>query len=106
MKKYDKLVRDNIPKIIKKSNKTPITRKATDEEFIEKLKEKVLEEANELMKATNQGHELEEIIDIMEAINAYFKHKDIKAKDIERARKLKIRHNGAFKKRVILERVE
>lgn len=42
---YNELVRDLIPDIIKKSGKTPTTHTGSNEEYEEKLREKLLEEA-------------------------------------------------------------
>jgi hypothetical protein len=53
MKKYDKLVRDGIPTIIEEAGKRAIWRELSDEEFREALKAKVLEEAGELLEASD-----------------------------------------------------
>lgn len=39
--KYNKLVRDRIPDIIKEDHKTPTTHTATDEEYLKVLLEKL-----------------------------------------------------------------
>ena len=39
---YNKLVRDNIPNIIKNNGETPITRILTNEEYKQKLEKKVI----------------------------------------------------------------
>ncbi len=104
--KKDRLVRDKTPKLIKKKGMKPVTRTATKDELISALKEKILAEASELRKATTQDQELEEIIDIMEAINTYMKQREISVQNVERMRKYKLRKHGGFSKAVILEGVE
>ena len=84
----------------------PIIRIADDEEYVYALKHKILEEANELTKAKSENNELEEIIDIMEAVNAYITHKKVSIESADKMRKFKLRKRGGFSKRIILEGVE
>lgn len=73
--RYDKLVRDKIPEKIIKNWDTPIFHIAWDEEYYEKLKEKVIEELNEVAEAAS--HEIiQELADLKEvalAILEYWK---------------------------------
>ena len=55
---YNKLVRDNIPDIIKKNGATPIVRILDDEEYFKELNRKLKEELNEYL----DGNDIEEII--------------------------------------------
>ena len=103
---YNKLVRDKIPDIIKKNKQKPVTRIADPDEFSNALKEKILEEAQELVKASSDNQELEELIDILEAVNAYMKVKKVSVDSAERMRKHKLRKRGGFKKAIILEEVQ
>ncbi len=100
-----KLVRDKIPEILKKKGVKPVIRTADENEFIEYLKKKILEESDELVKARKENQELEEIVDILEALNAYLKTRNISPDALERLRKFKLRKRGGFEKRVILEGV-
>jgi predicted house-cleaning noncanonical NTP pyrophosphatase (MazG superfamily) len=59
--KYNKLIRDNIPEIIKKDNKIPLIHKASNKEYSEKLIEKLLEEVEEFKKENKE----EEMADIL-----------------------------------------
>lgn len=103
---HNKLVRDKIPKIIYRNGGKPITRTVQGDEFREALKLKILEEANELVNARTKNNELEEIIDIIEAINEYMKLEKVSVDDAESMRKLKERKRGGFKKAIILEAIE
>lgn len=48
---YNKLVRDKIPEIIKNNGGTPFTETLSDEEYIEMLNQKLLEEVNEYLES-------------------------------------------------------
>lgn len=49
--RYDKLVRDRIPEIIRKAGKTPFTRVAGDGELRSPLEAKLKEETDDLRKS-------------------------------------------------------
>ena len=100
--KYNKLVRDKIPGIIKESGKIPIVHIAEEEEYWEKLKEKLIEEVNEFLKENND----EEISDILEVIDAICKFKKFDKKEIDKMQKQKAEKRGRFDKKIILDEVK
>ncbi|MBZ9577590.1 nucleoside triphosphate pyrophosphohydrolase [Patescibacteria group bacterium] len=97
--KYNKLVRDKIPEIIKQKGDVPITHIAGDEEYWQKLKEKLQEEANEFLKESSE----EELADILEIIYAICDFKKIDKEKLESLRKKKAERRGGFKDRIILD---
>lgn len=100
--KYNKLVRDKIPKIIEADNKPPITHIADDVEYRQKLNEKLLEEVNEYLKDEDPKEiaDVYEVIDGIIELNGFSKEKIL-------AIQAKKRHNrGAFKKRIILDETQ
>jgi predicted house-cleaning noncanonical NTP pyrophosphatase (MazG superfamily) len=99
---YNKLVRDRIPEIITNKGAIPITHIADNQEFIEKLEEKLQEEVNEFLESKNT----EELADILEVVHAICKTKNVSIEDLEKIRKLKAEERGAFAKKIILERTE
>ena len=98
----NKLVRDNIPEIIKKTGKIPITHIANDEEYWNKLKEKLQEEVNEFCEDSNK----DEMADLLEVIYTIYDFKKFDKKELELLRAEKSKEKGEYKNKVVLDRVE
>ena len=99
MKRYDKLVRDNIPEIMINKGCKPVTRILSDEEYLMELNKKLLEEVNEYLSDNN----IEELADIKEVFLAILKAKHISDEELETVRIDKVDKRGAFKDKVYLE---
>jgi predicted house-cleaning noncanonical NTP pyrophosphatase (MazG superfamily) len=97
--RYNKLVRDRVPAIIEKEGRKAVTRTASEEEFLQKLGGKMLEEAEEFL----QTGETEELADVLEAIYAICNLRKISLGQLEEIRKRKAAERGGFSKRVLLE---
>ena len=102
LKAYNKIIRDNIPNIIRQKGGRCVTRVAESEEAIDYLVLKIIEEAEELRRATNPMDILDELADIQEIINTlsgrflYYKGR------IGRRRISKRRERGGFDNNIIL----
>lgn len=99
--KYNKLIRDKIPEIIKNKGKVPITHLAKDKEYWQKLKEKLQEEVDEFMKDENS----EELADILEVVYAICDYKKINKRELEQLRKKKVKERGGFRDKIILDEI-
>lgn len=97
--KYNKLVRDKIPGIIKEKGGTPITHVADDKEYWEKLKEKLQEEVAEFIESET----IEELADIQEVFEAIMNYKNFSRDELQEAKDEKAEERGAFNERIILE---
>ncbi|MDP3975220.1 MAG: nucleoside triphosphate pyrophosphohydrolase [Candidatus Jorgensenbacteria bacterium] len=102
MKKYNKLVRDRIPAIIKGKGEIAVTHIASEEEYRTKLKEKLREEVEEFSKDVNT----DELADILEVVYALADSISLSREDLEKIRDTKARERGAFKERIILDEVQ
>lgn len=98
----NKLVRDNIPEIIKNNGDIASTRILDNEEYYLKLKEKLIEEVNEYIEDDDE----KEIADVLEVIYAITNYRNIDINEIEKIREDKLIKNGGFKKRIFLEYTE
>lgn len=101
---YNKLVRDNIPDIIKSRGGEPITRILDDTEYRLELEKKLLEEANEVINASGDDR-IEELADLLEVMYALMDLENKSLEDVQVVRENKALKRGAFTKRLYLENV-
>lgn len=97
--RYDKLVRDRIPDIIRAKGTEPVVRLASAEEYQLKLREKLQEEVNEYLQS-GSPEELADILEVVHALGRLTGHEPAYLEDI---RAEKAAERGGFKDRIILE---
>jgi predicted house-cleaning noncanonical NTP pyrophosphatase (MazG superfamily) len=95
---YNKLVRDKIPEIIAKDNKTCITRILSKEEFLQALNAKLAEELQEY----EESLDLSELADLQEVLNAIVEAQGLTKEEFEALRLKKRKSNGGFEKKIFL----
>ena len=105
MPKYNKLVRDNIPDIIKSNGQIPITRILSDNEYKIELEKKLYEEYLEVIESSGEDR-IEELADMLEVINALAHLENKTLDDVVLAANLKCKKRGAFTKKIFLEGVK
>lgn len=96
-----KLVRDLIPEIIRQAGQVPVTRVAGDEEYLKMLNRKLWEEVREFAETGKT----EELADILEVVKALAESRGLGMEDVLALAEKKAKERGAFKNRIILERV-
>jgi predicted house-cleaning noncanonical NTP pyrophosphatase (MazG superfamily) len=99
---YNKLVRDNIPKIIEASGKTCETEILSDEEYLQMLDEKLDEELVEYHKDPN----IEELADLLEVLYATAKARGYSIEELDHVRVEKQKARGGFDKKILLKSVQ
>ena len=102
---FKKLVRDKIIDDMLKNGQNPKYRVLNDDEFLTELKKKLLEEAEELPKASD-GEIEGELADIQEIIDNLIKTLKIKRPRLKAAQKQKVVKRGSFKKKIYVDYVE
>ena len=103
-KVYNKLVRDNIPEIIKNNGGNPIVRKLNDMEYKKALEDKLFEEYKEVLEATGNDR-IEELADMLEIMLALADLQNKTLSDIIDVMEKKKIKRGAFTKKLFLEKV-
>ena len=81
--KYNKLVRDEIPNIIKRDGKKARIRKLDDKEYINALNSKLREELQEYIEINN----IEELADMVEVIYGILDYNGVSIEEFEEIRK-------------------
>ena len=97
--KFNKLVRDKIPELIKSKGLIPVVHIAKNKEYWLRLKEKLAEEVKEFIADEN----IKELADILEVLDAIVDYKKFKKNSILSVKNGKAKARGKFKKRIILD---
>ena len=95
----EKLVRDNIPEIIRSKGGAPMTHIADDAEYAQRLKAKLVEEAGEYFRDESEN----EIADVLEVIEAICAFRGISLEQVRVIQQKKREERGGFGGRIILE---
>lgn len=101
MKKYNKLVRDKIPEIIKADGRECEVEIVSAEEKYILLEEKLKEEVNEFLEDKN----LEELADVMEVLFGLADSLGYSEENLIKARDKKREERGGFKEGIVLKSV-
>lgn len=98
MKRYEfnKLIRNKLPELMRNEGVVLFTKELSNEEYIDFLKEKIIEEAKEVREASSKDKLVIELADVIEVIHAIAKSNDISLEEIEQERQKKREVNGYF----------
>ena len=101
---YPKLVRDNIPNIIKEKEGFEPTYRIleNDAEFLAALLKKITEEAAELQSSVENQNTEEELADLLELIDTTTAFLGKTAGDIKSIQREKREKRGGFEKRILM----
>jgi len=98
---HKKLIRDKIPEIIEADDGKYEVRVMKEDEFKKELKQKLIEEGEEVIKA--EKSELgKELADVLELIKSIAESEDISFEFVEEKQKQRREKRGGFKKKLFL----
>ena len=100
-KNYNKLVRDNIPDIIRSNGETPVTKILDNTEYKKELEAKLNEEYLEVLESSGKSR-IEELGDMLEVIKALAELENSSLDEVIEVRKEKCLKRGGFNKRIYL----
>lgn len=101
IQRYNKLVRDRIPDIIKESGRSCTIEVLADIDYIRMLDKKLGEELAEY----HQDQSIEELADLLEVIRAVTVARGWSLDELEKIRAEKARQRGGFEKKFLLKEV-
>ncbi len=99
---YNKLVRDNISKIIAVDGAESITRILEQKEYINCLKKKLIEETQEFLKAEEKEDQIKELADVSEVVKTLQENLNIDESEVEKTRLNLRKKRGSFNKKIFL----
>lgn len=98
MQTFGKLVRDQIPDIIRQQGEIPYTAILSDDRYLAELNKKLTEEVSEYQ----QSNELEELADVMEVIFAICRARGFSIDELQKIREDKLKRRGGFSEKIFL----
>lgn len=104
--RVEKLIRDNLPQMMRDQGLAVFERRLDEAEFVAALKAKLVEEATEVQEAASSAELVGELADVMEVIRALAEASGISLDEIEAHRLAKRAERGGFEERVFNAAVE
>ena len=99
---YNKLVRDNIPSIIKERGSRCFVKRLTKKSFEQALLKKVGEEALGMLAARTRRELISELADVTDVLEEIKRLKKISAREVAASQRANFKRKGGFKKRLFL----
>lgn len=98
--KVEKLIRDKIPAFLESKGITAHTKVMDNQEFISKLKDKLLEEVEEALETSIPDELCEELADVLEVIHTLSKASGLTMQQVEETRLKKNQIKGGFQNKL------
>ncbi len=105
-KVYKKLIRDKIPEIIAQDNAIAKISTLNSADFSEALKNKLIEEAKELVLAKDKSDLISELADILELIDSILLDNKLTLTEVKKYQLDKKKKRGGFSQRLFLDYID
>jgi predicted house-cleaning noncanonical NTP pyrophosphatase (MazG superfamily) len=104
--RVDKLIRDKLPEIMRASGIEVFERIMEKDEYLKRLKDKLIEEAKEVVASGSEEEIREELADLLEVMSTLLRVYGIEFVDIQQAADQKRAEKGGFDAKIYLAFVE
>lgn len=104
--KVDKLIRDNLPRIMRDKGIRVQEEVMDDYQYIDALKAKLFEEAEEIRQTSNLDELIEELADVLEVIQSLAKVSGFSMQQLEEVRLDKRKLKGGFDQKIFTHFVD
>lgn len=101
---YNKLVRDRIPDLILEHGEEVETYELAGDALVAALRQKLVEEAYEVLDLTSGSDLLSELVDVEEVLDAIYEVLDLSRQEVKAERAAKVKKRGAFKRGILLRK--
>jgi predicted house-cleaning noncanonical NTP pyrophosphatase (MazG superfamily) len=101
-KAYNKFVRDHIPDIIRHNGDTCGTEAMTNIEFQQALRQKLVEEAQEVVQAATSQELITELADLYEVIDTLLHYSNMSLDTVKSVQERRRSERGGFSQRIKL----
>lgn len=102
---YNKLVRDNIPDIIKRNKEIPVTKILDQNDYKKELENKLNEEYHEVLESSEKNR-IEELGDMLEVMKALAELEGSSLNEVIEISNKKYLKRGGFSKKIFLIKTE
>ena len=102
VKNHNTLIRDRVPELILESGGRAVTRVLSQQEFVQALKAKLVEEADAASHAATPLELALEIGDVLEVMDALIRAQGFQHSEIDAYRHERAASHGTFKHRLLL----
>lgn len=102
---YNKLVRDNIPDIIKRNKEIPVTKILDQNDYKKELENKLNEEYHEVLESSGKNR-IEELGDMLEVMKALAELEGSSLNEVIEISNKKYLKRGGFSKKIFLIKTE
>jgi len=104
--RFEKLVRDEVVYEMMKSGSIPKYRYLEDDEYLERLIQKLGEEVDEVKMSKKKDMIFAEVVDLQDVLDSILLYLEKSKKDLRHAQRIKKKENGVFEKRIFVEYVK
>ncbi|MBM3631972.1 MAG: hypothetical protein FJX00_03240 [Alphaproteobacteria bacterium] len=103
---FNKMIRDHLPQMMRNTGINVVSHEVNGDEYVQRLKNKLVEEADELCAAITPREVSEEIGDVLEVLKALAQYHDLDFSQVVALAEQKTSEKGGFLNPVCIDYIE